>query len=62
VLLFNGRDWHANSPFMVEGDCERLSVVAYYLKRMLHCGTAEEELNKARTLRTSRGKGNLPFT
>jgi hypothetical protein len=47
VLLFAGSDWHGNGPHDVEGIGERLSVVCYYRRKMLRCGTVEEELRKA---------------
>jgi hypothetical protein len=46
VLLFDGTDWHANSPFYGE-DYQRLSLVAYMRWKMIHAGSAEEELRKA---------------
>jgi hypothetical protein len=49
VLLFNGTDYHGNTPITgVPGAFERISVVAYYRKRMLEAGTAAEELEKAK--------------
>jgi hypothetical protein len=50
VVLFDGTDWHANSPFYADGDYERLSVVAYMRWKMIHAGSAAEELAKAMSL------------
>jgi hypothetical protein len=50
VVLFNGTDWHANSMFYGDGPYERLSVVAYFRWKMIHAGSALQELAKAQML------------
>lgn len=52
VLLFNPHDWHGVTPFEREEKHERISVVYYFRSRMVECGSAAEELAKAR----ARGK------
>jgi hypothetical protein len=48
VILFDGNELHGNAPFELEGDRERISLVLYYRKGILWCGTPAEELEKAR--------------
>jgi hypothetical protein len=53
VLVFDGREWHGNAPIEPvvgsgAGPVERISVVCYYRRRMLRCGTPDLELEAAR--------------
>jgi hypothetical protein len=49
LLLADVHEWHGNTPFRsAVGDYERLSLVMYYRERMQECGTAAEELEKAK--------------
>jgi hypothetical protein len=49
VILFDSQCWHGNTPFAGAGGAyERLSVVAYYRAKMIHCGTAAEENQRAK--------------
>jgi hypothetical protein len=48
VLLADVHEWHGNTPLVgVEGAYERLSTVLYYREKMVHCGSAAEELERA---------------
>jgi hypothetical protein len=48
VILFPPDALHGNTAFVGErGRYERLSVVAYYLREVLRCGSAEEEYRRA---------------
>jgi hypothetical protein len=39
VLLFDGgADWHGNSPFFADGPYERITLVLYFLKKLLRQG------------------------
>lgn len=49
VLLADVHEWHGNTPFHgIPGSFERLSFVLYYRERMRECGTAAEELERAK--------------
>lgn len=48
LLLGNVHEWHGNSPFHPTGKYERISVVLYYRANMFRCGSAEEELDRAK--------------
>ena len=48
LLLLDAHEWHGNTLFRQrEPGAERISVVAYYRTKMQHCGTADEEEQKA---------------
>jgi hypothetical protein len=47
VILFPPDALHGNTVLVGEGRYERLSVVAYYLRGMLRCGSALEEWERA---------------
>lgn len=58
LLLMDAHEWHANTALICAcanrlfGMCdtcqaERISVVAYYRKKMIDCGTVEEEAHRA---------------
>lgn len=62
LLLMDAHEWHGNAAIVCEcgnrlnGCCpecgaERISVVAYYRTKLVSCGSAEEELAKARARR-----------
>jgi hypothetical protein len=47
VLLADVHEWHGNAPLVgVDGSYERISTVMYYRRKMLQCGTDEEEAVK----------------
>ena len=49
VLLVDVHEWHGNTPIVkVSRNPVRISLVMYYREKMIHCGTAEEEIEKAR--------------
>ena len=49
VLLADVHEWHGNTPFHgIPGTFERLSFVLYYREHMRECGTAAEELERAK--------------
>ena len=51
VCLADVHSWHGNSPLVgIEGAYERISCVFYYRRKMSECGTAEEELDRAKKL------------
>ena len=46
LLLCDVHQWHGNTPInKVDDDAKRISLVMYYRKNMVSCGTAEEEAN-----------------
>ena len=49
VLMANVHEWHGNTPFKgTPGRYERLSCVFYYRNKMIQCGSAAEELERAK--------------
>jgi hypothetical protein len=50
VLLADVHEFHGNTPFRrcVPGTYERVSLVMYYREKMLRCGSADEELERAK--------------
>lgn len=51
VLMADVHEWHGNTPFIGKpGLYERLSCVFYYREHMKECGSAEEELERAKNL------------
>lgn len=49
LLLVDVHQWHGNTPIKkVDEDATRISLVMYYRKKMIHCGSAEEEMNIAK--------------
>lgn len=49
VLLADVHEWHGNSPLHAKGKYERLSLVFYYREKIQECGTATEELERAKS-------------
>ena len=50
LLFVDVHQWHGNTPVHgAEGLYERLSVVLYYRENMVLCGTADQELDRAKT-------------
>lgn len=49
VLLMNVHEAHANTPIVMKDNATRLSLVMYYRENMKYCGTAKEELERAKT-------------
>ena len=50
LLFADVHQWHGNTPFHgAPGLYERISLVLYYRENILNCGTAEQELGKAKT-------------
>jgi len=58
VLLADVHQYHGNTPFKGKaGRYERVSCVFYYREKMKDCGSAKEELERAKVF----GKGKLEF-
>jgi hypothetical protein len=48
LLLMDAHEYHGNTALHLESpDAERISVVAYFRTRMVECGTAAEEADRA---------------
>lgn len=46
LLLVDVHQWHGNTPInKIDEDAKRVSLVMYYRKNMISCGSAEEEMN-----------------
>jgi hypothetical protein len=44
LLLVDVHQWHGNTPInKIDDDAKRISLVMYYRKNMINCGTADEE-------------------
>ncbi len=57
VLLADVHEWHGNTPLkQVSKQYERISCVFYYRKGMAECGSATEELARAKTIPPGHGK------
>lgn len=65
LILMDAHEWHGNTPIVCEcgdrlrGMCktcgaERISVVSYMRAKVVECGTAEEELDRAHKVRARR--------
>ena len=49
LLLVDVHQWHGNTPIQkIDDDAVRVSLVMYYRKNMISCGTSEEEMNIAK--------------
>ena len=49
LLLVDVHQWHGNTPIeLIDEDAKRISLVMYYRKNMIHCGTAEEETDRVK--------------
>ena len=49
LLLVDVHQWHGNTPInKIDDTATRISLVMYYRKRMISCGTAEEEILKVK--------------
>ncbi len=49
LLLVNVHEWHGNTPInKIDDDATRISLVMYYRKNMIHCGSADEEVEIAK--------------
>ena len=50
LLLCDVHQWHGNTPInKIDKDAKRVSLVMYYRKNMISCGSAAEEVQKAKT-------------
>lgn len=50
VLFADVHEWHANTPLVgIPGQWERISLVLYYRAKMIYCGSAEQELELAKS-------------
>ena len=50
LLLVDVHQWHGNTPIKkIDDNATRVSLVMYYRKNMIHCGTIEDEHKKAKT-------------
>ena len=46
LLLVDVHQWHGNTPIKkLDENATRVSLVMYYRRNMIHCGTAEEEID-----------------
>ena len=52
VCLADVHEWHGNTPLKGKGKFERITCVFYYREKMIQCGSAEDELNRAKTVTT----------
>jgi hypothetical protein len=49
LLLTDVHQWHGNTPIVkIDDNATRVSLVMYYREQMIHCGSAEEEVNSAK--------------
>ena len=49
LLLVDVHQWHGNTPInKIDDTATRISLVMYYRKRMINCGTSKEEALKAK--------------
>ena len=49
LLLVDVHQWHGNTPIQkIDEDAVRVSLVMYYRKNMISCGTSEEEMSIAK--------------
>jgi hypothetical protein len=49
LLLVDVHQWHGNTPIQkIDADAVRVSLVMYYRKNMISCGTSEEEVSMAK--------------
>lgn len=49
LLLVDVHQWHGNTPInKIDEDAKRVSLVMYYRKNMINCGSAAEEMNIAK--------------
>lgn len=54
LIMMDAHEYHANTPFTdTSDDYERISMVLYYREKMIECGSAAEELARAKALRGS---------
>lgn len=51
LIMMDAHEVHANTPLVDEGEAERISMVLYYRTKMRECGSAAEELVRAKTIR-----------
>lgn len=49
LLLVDVHQWHGNTPIKkIDEDAIRISLVMYYRQNMIHCGTAQQEVDRAK--------------
>tara|TARA_R100000773_G_scaffold15254_2_gene13879 strand:+ start:261 stop:1157 length:897 start_codon:yes stop_codon:yes gene_type:complete len=49
LLLTDVHQWHGNTPITkIDDNATRVSLVMYYREQMIHCGSAEEEVDRAK--------------
>jgi len=49
LLLVDVHQWHGNTPInKIDEDAKRISLVMYYRKKMIICGSAKQEMNNAK--------------
>jgi len=49
LAIFDVHELHGNTELIRKNPYERISVVSYYREKMIYCGNAEYELNRAKT-------------
>lgn len=61
VLLMDAHgEWHGNTELELGPDAERLSLVAYFREKMVHCGSPEAELAKHKSVVGRVPQGRVP--
>ena len=49
LLLVDVHQWHGNTPIQkIDNNATRVSLVMYYRENMISCGTADEEVDRAK--------------
>jgi hypothetical protein len=48
IVFADVHEWHANTPIRPVARWQRLSCIFYYRERMIQCGSAQEELDRAK--------------
>lgn len=61
VLLADVHEWHGNTPLIgIKGTFERISLVCYYREAIIECGTAAQEMDRAKSrIRGDKLKGKI---
>ena len=52
LSFFDVHELHGNTELKRIGNAERISIVCYYRKKMVNCGSAEEELERIKNVKT----------
>lgn len=60
LLVADVHEWHGNTPIRPSGVYERISCVFYYREKMINCGRADQELARAKRVRSKQLEPSLP--